>query len=809
LRSRKFAGDPLQWQVQFQAQRRRYCQWDAQIANTAAYEATETSLPQSSIRRRFMSILHLIYRKVGGWLTLVLMIALLPAPGARMERTLFASGADDEVLVYADGLASGWQDWSWDAAIRLDADAPVQSGSASLAVTYTQPWAGLSLRAPTLLDGALYHAITFWIHGGESGARRVRFSIQQSDSGGQTPAVAIEAPANQWSQVSISLSELGDPAAIARLNWQDDTGSSQPTFYLDNVALARAAPTPGVSGTIRIDTAGAPITVDRRILGTNLPTWPNPTRLEDPVLRARLVAAGLTVIRMPGGSWSNSYGWLSCEQRANQPNALPCGSGWESWAARPSDFINFLNATGAKGMWVVSPNGTPQEAAAVVAFFNAQPGDPTIIGVDSNGFDWRNAGYWAQLRADHGNAQPVGVHLWAVGNEVYGGRAASGGARCQSYGWEDVWTCDGSEYVNGARGYAGYTAFRTAMQAIDPTIAVGAVGLPFASEYNGWGSDVIAAAGDTMDFYDIHQYAFFEPPASLAVALAQPQSIWPSIRADLDAAFASHAAGRPIPVGVTEWNLFSVQEQDNGQLLTRAVNALFLADTIGQMVQHGIVLANQWDLANGRAGNGTEYGLLHEDSGWYRSPQYYVFPLWSRFGGEMLPTTSTFDAATQLSVYGGRVDETTISLLAINKSGAPVTATVYLDRASGLLPITGGTADILQAASLAAQGVTFNGQSNPAHDLSDAPPAPLARAGDSLQYHFAPHSVTLLRLILNGATGPTATPTATSTAEQTPIGLPTDPPSPTPESPNTPTPLPPTREPEGETTQVFVPLISR
>lgn len=106
-------------------------------------------------------------------------------------------------------------------------------------------------------------------------------------------------------------------------------------------------------------------------------------------------------------------------------------------------------------------------------------------------------------------------------------------------------------------------------------------------------------------------------------------------------AFAANVGGRAIPVGVTEHNLFSAQDQDNQQLLTRAVNALYVADTIGQMIQQGVVMANQWALANGRAGNGTEYGLIHEDNNWYHSPQYYVYPLWSRFGGQMLPVVSS------------------------------------------------------------------------------------------------------------------------------------------------------------------------
>lgn len=676
------------------------------------------------------------------------------------------------LTVYTDALTSGWQNWSWSSTVNLANSTPTHSGTAAIAVTYDQAWAGLSLRAPAPIDATQYSTITFWIHGGASGARQLSFSIQQSDSGGSSNAVMIDAMAGGWQQVQIALSAVGSPAAIARLNWQERSGAAQPTFYIDDIQLLSGTPTPtptpppAGNNAIRLDAEGTAITIDPRILGTNLPAWLNPTRLNNGTFRARTAAAGVTVLRMPGGSWSNAYGWLSCEMGQNQANALPCGSGWESWAAKPTDFLNFVKATGKQGMWIVSNNGTPQEAAAVVAFFNAPTTDTTVIGVDSKGFDWKTAGHWAQLRSNHGNPQPLGIKLWSVGNEIYGGTPASGGAQCQAWGWETVWSCDGAEYVNGARGYAGYTAFRNAMRAVDPTIQVGAVGVTPSSDYNNWGNEVIAAAGATMDFYDIHEYGYFNAPASYAEALAQPPSRWPSTMQDVHTAFTTQAGGRAVPIGVTEYNLFSGQDNDNQQWMTRAVNALYMADSIGQMIQQGVVMANQWALANGRAGNGTEFGLLHEDNNYYRSPQYYVYTLWSHMGNQLLPVTSSFNAGNQLSVYGGRVDANTFTLLAINKSGQALSANLSIDSGNSLA-ITGGTVELISATALSDQAVLYNTVSNPADDLSNAPALPLNTTGSPIPYTFAANSITLLRL-QTGNAGPTATPTPSPTV--TPIG---------------------------------------
>lgn len=689
--------------------------------------------------------------------------------------------ASTDLPVYGDALATNWQNWSWNSNVNFSQATPTHSGSAAIGVSYTAGWAGLSLRAPSPLDASLYQAISFWVHGGSSGTRALTFFSQQSDSGGNSPQVNIDAPAGVWTQFTINLSALGNPGAIARLNWQERTGSPQPAFAVDDIVLVAAPPDAGVSGTIRVNTVGAATAIDPRLLGSNLPAWLNPTNLANTTFRARTVASGVTVLRMPGGSWSNAYGWLSCELGANQPNALACGSGWESWAAKPTDFINFIKATGKSSLWVVSPNGTPQEAAAAVAFFNASTTDSTVIGMDSNGFNWQTAGHWAQLRAAHGNPDPLNIKLWSFGNEIYGGTKASGGAQCQDWGWETVWSCDGTEYVNGLGNHAGYTAFRSAMRAVDPTIQVGAVGIYPSTDYNNWGNEVVAAAGATMDYYDIHQYAYFNPPASYAAVLAQPQTGWRSLMTDVRAAFNTHAGGRAIPVGVTEYNLFSAQDQDNNQWLTRAVNALFLADTIGQLIQQSFVMGNQWDLANGPAGNGTDYGLLQINNNWRRSPQYYVFPLWSRFGGTLLPSETTFNAATQLSVYAGSIDSSTFSVLAINKTSAPITATLTLSGSNGLLNVTGGTVDVVKADTLSDQTVTYNNVSDPADDLSNAPAAALSQTGSAIVHTFAPHSITLLRL-QTGSTPATATPTATSTATATPT------PPATPTSTATPTP---------------------
>ena len=502
-----------------------------------------------------------------------------------------------------------------------------------------------------------------------------------------------------------------------------------------------------ITADIVINVDGPLTAVDTRVLGTNLPLWLGTSRTENSTFLARADAANLTVVRIPGGSRSNGYNWLACETGVDiDGNGGTCIT-WP-WGLRPTEFINFLRENGAQGMYTANLNGTAKEAAAAVAFFNGSVTDNTVIGIDVRGRDWKTVAHWAQLRSDNGNPDPINIKYWEIGNEIYGGKPGLG-KDCLSWGWENVWTCDGTEYVNGigsgANRKEGFIEFRNAMRAVDPTIMVGAVGVSPQDGWSNWGNEVIAAAGDVMDFYIIHYYGYFNVPANRQVALAQPQTVWGPMMADVENAFDQHAGGRRVPIAITEYNLFSVQDQDTGRWMKQAVNMLYMADTIGQMMTNGFSIANQWNLSNGEATNGTDYGMLH-DTTFARHPQYYVFPLWSKFGSQMVPVTSSYDAATTLSIYAGKLDPWTASVMVINKTGSPISASIEFAGAPDFL--LNGTVDVVQSTSLDSTSVTYNGVSNPSNDLSNAPSSDMGVLSNPMTRSYPPYSVTFMEIEL-------------------------------------------------------------
>jgi alpha-L-arabinofuranosidase len=488
------------------------------------------------------------------------------------------------------------------------------------------------------------------------------------------------------------------------------------------------------------------------MLGSNLPAWLKKPVFENEIFRARIVASGIRLLRIPGGSWADEYGWLSCEMGADQRGATPCRY---PWAARPTDFINILRATKVEPMYIVNVNYTAQEAAALVAYHNSYVTDTAKIGVDIRGTDWYTAGKWAALRAAGGNAQPLRIELWEIGNEVYGGKPSIPG--CAANGWEEVWTCDGAKYITGNTDHDGFIKLRNAMKAVDPTIKVGAVGheSPLSQA---WGKGVLQAGGEAMDYFVVHSYPsyfnMFNPRKEWEHTLGLPQYQWPKIKAEVNAAIAKYAKGRAIPIVINEYE--TVPEwgkQDLRNYMNKHLDALFIADTIGQFIVNGYDMAAQWAVMNGKSDDyGNEFGLMcayEQDSKrtcppMTRQPKYYAFPLWARFGGALLPVTSSANPRTELSAYAGRADKDTVTLLVINKSARPADGQLVL---KGVSQIVSGTADVVVAPSPDSLSVTFNGVAEPKDDLSDAPAAKLSgSANNTLRYTFAPYSVTLLRL---------------------------------------------------------------
>ncbi|MEP4651652.1 MAG: alpha-L-arabinofuranosidase [Ilumatobacter sp.] len=485
---------------------------------------------------------------------------------------------------------------------------------------------------------------------------------------------------------------------------------------------AGCSPTGGSGGTaelahrppISVDVAGTPQPIDPHVLGTNLPAWIGPERLADDAFRAEIIASGTTMLRMPGGSWSNDYDWLSCEL----DDEAGC---FATWAAAPSDFADVLDATGLDGMWTVAFNQTAESAAALVAFFNGSVDDRTPIGVDRDGTDWETVGTWASLRSDRGHPDPIRIEHWEIGNEVFGARPDTGGSDCASFGWEHVWTCQGDEYVLGDDEHDGFEDFRRAMKRVDPTIEIGAVGVADPSAWGDWSTEVLEASGGNFDFFILHDYGFSESPGSVD-AVGRPAEAWPGLISTTREMLADGT-----PIAVTEYNLISFEGGDDRGTMKTALNALYIAETIGQLVIADVPIATQWNFANGTTESGTDYGMLSLD-GEGRLPQFHAMAAWAQ-AGEFLHSVPASDDSTR--IYPTTRANGELIIVALSFDDRPTSRVVELQ---GVGTWTSGTVTSVHA------------DDHTSTDMTTSPPRRIDVSGSQFELLLPPWSISVIEI---------------------------------------------------------------
>ncbi|MEO0494508.1 MAG: alpha-L-arabinofuranosidase [Actinomycetota bacterium] len=479
---------------------------------------------------------------------------------------------------------------------------------------------------------------------------------------------------------------------------------------------------------IVIDLTGAGAPFDRRLLGSNLPAWLGPSRDSLDFYHPAIDVAGVEVLRFPGGSWSNDYDWLACLDGLD-------GCFWP-WAMTVADFARVMSDVdeSTEFVWTIHYNGTPEEAAALVAFFNGDVDDQTVIGVDADGVDWGVEAQWAQRRVDLGFADPIGVRYWEIGNEIYGA-AASAGPQCASFGWENVATCDGTEYMLGIDDQAGLVEYAAAIRAVDPASQIGAVGVAPAGAWSDFGNEVLAAADGHVDFYIVHWYGYDNSPDPASIP-GRAQEAWPASMAGLREAMAGWGVPE-LAVAVTEYNLVSFRDGDTDAVMRTAANAFFTAETIGAMALSGVEIANHWNLFDGEDGLGTSYGLVDADSG-EALPVLFGFRSWSLMGTTLRPVVG--DAVTTYATSG---DDGSVQIMLLNPSDDAVSLSIGLEGGSGPWE---ATADVMTASDLAARSVSYNGAEVASVLDLTLDPIGVGRVDGDLEHTLDPRSITVLRL---------------------------------------------------------------
>jgi hypothetical protein len=540
-----------------------------------------------------------------------------------------------DLPVYTDGLVNGFQDWSWAPHVLTNAT-PVYAGADSISVS-AAAWQALYLHHDDL-DTHLYSGLSFWLNGGTAGGQRLQVQAMLGTNA-QSPYALSALTANTWKQFTIPLSSLG---AANKTNFEGfwiqlTTSGTANTFYVDDIRLT-AQPAPALVH-INVDASQVVRAVDARLFGVNTAIWDSQFDTANTVALLRSMDA--QALRFPGGSQSDEYHWTSNTSGNNT---------W-TWATSFDKFTDVATNVHAQVFITVNyGTGTPSEAAAWVRSANV--------------------------------TKHLGFQFWEIGNENYGS-----------------WETDNNSLPHDPFTYANRaTNYIAQMKAVDPTIRIGVVVVTGEDSYanytthpvrnprtgvthNGWTPVLLTTLknlGVLPDFVIYHRYPQNAGGESDAWLL-QSSRTWANDAADLRQQLTDYlgAAGAGIEMVCTENNSVS---SGPGKQTTSLVNGLFLADSVGQILQTEFNALVWWDLRNGQDPKNNnastlygwrpygDYGIVSGSTTLY--PTYYVEKLLKNFarGGDRIVSA---DSHYQLlAAYAARRADGSLSLLVINKSSA-------------------------------------------------------------------------------------------------------------------------------------------
>jgi alpha-L-arabinofuranosidase len=226
-----------------------------------------------------------------------------------------------------------------------------------------------------------------------------------------------------------------------------------------------------------------------------------------------------SVLRWPGGNFVSGYHWLDGvgprEQRPRRSDL--------AWYAEESnrfgtnEFIEYCRELGTEPFICVNMgSGTMDEAQAWVEYCNG-------TGNTS----------WANLRRQHGHAEPHRVRYWGLGNEMYGS-------------WQ-IGNMNAHDYVKRAR------VFAMVMKRTDPSIQLIGCGQ---SGWSDWDEIVLSGLAELVDFHSIHLYTGTADHYGTVFQSHQAERAIRICAALIERVRYAQRIAHPIHIAFDEWNVW-------------------------------------------------------------------------------------------------------------------------------------------------------------------------------------------------------------------------------------------------------------
>ena len=448
-------------------------------------------------------------------------------------------------------------------------------------------------------------------------------------------------------------------------NWQPKT------FVLPSSTVSVTKPSSSGSVAVNVDLSQITTKVSKLIFGNNTNPYMG-QYVTEPVLMNNLTGLAPNILRAPGGSLSDVYFWNADGSKAQKPSDVPDslmdlngikspigywgGNNTQAYTCTLDNYYKVLTQTNSAGLITVNYGyaryGTgahPDQAAAHLAA------------------NW--------VRYDKSRTQ-----YWEIGNENYGN-------------WEAGYRIDVTKNKDGQPQILTGTVYGThfkvfadsmraaAAQVGNPNIKIGIV-LTSSNDVgnnagvSNWNADVLKAAGNSPDFFVVHNYYTpYAQNSSASVILNTPQSVTSTMMTWVKNS-AILAGVTQKPVALDEWN---IQTTGSGQNVSN-IAGVHAVMTLGEILSNKFSMASRWDLANGW-GNGDDQGMFNigdEPGGvakWNARPAYYYMYFFQKYFGDRM-INSTINGSTDILSYGSSFSSGQAGVVLVNQGSTSHVVTV-------------------------------------------------------------------------------------------------------------------------------------
>jgi hypothetical protein len=333
------------------------------------------------------------------------------------------------------------------------------------------------------------------------------------------------------------------------------------------------------------------------------------------------------IIRWPGGSMSNEYMWKATS-KATCPTDLPPDYGYQdlfygsnntTWTMSVDNYYSLLTKTGSTGIITVN-----------YSYARYGTGADPVLAAAKYAADW--------VRYDNGRTR-----FWEIGNENFGS-------------WEKGHTIDqtlnkdgqpkvisGELYGKHARVFM--EEMRKAAKEVGNDIKIGVAAMDSYVTYDlvqrDWNQGMMKEAGNLADFIIVHSYHTPYQENSTVATILNSAVKSKDFMQYINSGLKTYANHDPLPIALTEWNIFATGSAQQ----VSYINGMHSALVLGESMKNQYGATNRWDFVNGWD-NGNSHGLLADGEPGItryttRAPFFYMYYFQKYFGDRLLHSIVT------------------------------------------------------------------------------------------------------------------------------------------------------------------------